>query len=54
LTELRVICATAGERGQPTSLSRGLITIRRNYSRKVDKMVLKCIITKGRNSEYRY
>jgi hypothetical protein len=48
-----VICAIAGEWGKLTRQPRDLIPIRRNQSRKVETVVLKWVMTKRRNREYR-
>jgi hypothetical protein len=52
LSELRVICAVAGDWAKQSGQSCGRIPIRRNQSRKVETLVLKRVITKGRNPEH--
>ena len=53
MVELRVICAIAGEAGQPIHEPHGVIPFRRNQSRKAETVVLKWLITEGRNPEHR-
>jgi hypothetical protein len=47
LTELRVTCATAGERGKLTCQPRDLIPIHPNQAQMVQTIVLKWVIQKG-------
>jgi hypothetical protein len=51
--ELGVICAVAGGCGTPTLQARCLILILRNQSRRVAAIILKWVITEGRNTEHR-
>lgn len=53
LIEVRVIYAVAGEAGQPIHEPRSVIPFRRNQSRKAETVVLKWLITEGRNPEHR-
>jgi len=50
LTELKVICATAGEWEKPMQHRCGLTSIRRNQQRKFETTVLKWMFTKVQNS----
>jgi hypothetical protein len=50
---LRVICATVGERGEPTRQTSSFITNRRHQSQSTEKIVLNLVLTEDTNPECR-
>jgi len=50
---MKITSFSAKQRPKGTRQPRGLIPIRRNMSQQIEKVALRCVITKCRNPEYR-